>query len=122
MTAADMASISEQPDVYQELVEASFIFSTIMQVLVHNCTLIIVVVQKILRICQWEFCIQSFNLDLYNASFQLVEGYVHLWVCVCMHACDVCGFVCVCVCVFLRKQLTHQNGVDVYNFHFSFVH
>ena len=33
MTAADMASISEQPGVYQELVEASFIFSTIMEVL-----------------------------------------------------------------------------------------
>ena len=33
MTAADMASISEQPEVYQELVEARFIFSTIMQVL-----------------------------------------------------------------------------------------
>ena len=33
MTAADMASISEQPDVYQELVEAMFIFSTISEVL-----------------------------------------------------------------------------------------
>ena len=88
MTAADMASIGEQPDVYQELVEASLIFSTITQVLsmqytIVYCTVIvycIVVVQEILLLLfemSVGVCVHSFNLEYYNVSFLLLEGLLH---------------------------------------------
>ena len=88
MTAADMASISEQPDVYQELVEASFIFSTIMEVLpcTKLYTLIIVVVQEILfhiKKHQWEFILVFVSMCIYA----------------CIHV--ICMFLCVCVWFFV---------------------
>ena len=73
MTAADMASISEQPDVYQELVEASFIFSTIMQVL---CMQYKIVYRKI-GILSMEWCLSSKLAARMGAYFHgvLISAY-----------------------------------------------